>query len=206
MPVGRTVPSDARRGLAVGAAQRGRVWPPRRRPASLRPMAMPRDPSPTTPAPGTDTTVPGPATDDAATPASITAEPGGAKRVALLGLGYACLGMAALGAVLPLLPTTVFLIIAAWAFGSASPALRARLLSDPRVGPTLRDWQQHRTVSRRAKRAAAVAMAISWTLATVLVRDLAVAIISGTCLLLVAAWLLTRPSAPPPARCGKGPA
>ena len=120
-----------------------------------------------------------------------------AHRVGLLALGYACLGLAALGAVLPLLPTTVFLIIAAWAFGRASPALRARLLSDPRVGPGLRNWQQHGTVSRRAKRAAAIAMAASWVLATALTGSILVSVISGLCMGLVAAWLLTRPSEPP---------
>ncbi|MBX9702237.1 MAG: YbaN family protein [Acetobacteraceae bacterium] len=124
--------------------------------------------------------------------------------MALLGLGYGCLGLAALGAVLPLLPTTVFLIVAAWAFGRASPALRERLLADPRVGPALRDWQQHRVVSRRAKRAAALAMLASWIIATVLVRDVLVAILSGVCLIVVAAWLLSRPSEVPAARSPDG--
>lgn len=122
---------------------------------------------------------------------------GRGQRLALLGLGYACLGLAALGAMLPLLPTTVFLIIAAWAFGRASPALRERLLTDPRIGATLRNWQQHGTVSRRAKRSAAIAMLISWLAATLLTGDLLISLVSGGCMALVAAWLLTRPSEPP---------
>ena len=121
------------------------------------------------------------------------------RRLAYLALGYGCLGLAAAGAVLPLLPTTIFLIIAAWAFGRASPALRDRLLQDPRIGPGLRNWQQHGTVSRRAKKAAAFAMAASWALATLLSGSLLVSILSGACLLAVAAWLLSRPSDIPPA-------
>lgn len=121
------------------------------------------------------------------------------RRIAYLALGYVCLGLAAAGAVLPLLPTTIFLIIAAWAFGRASPALRERLLNDPRVGPGLRNWQEHGTVSRRAKRAAGLAMAASWALATLLSGSVLVSAISGACLLAVAAWLLSRPSDVPPA-------
>jgi uncharacterized membrane protein YbaN (DUF454 family) len=118
------------------------------------------------------------------------------QRVVLLGVGYLCLGLAALGAVLPLMPTTVFLIVAAWAFGRASPALRARLLNDPRIGPTLRNWQEHGTVSPRAKRAAVLAMALSWAVVTVVFRDVLASALSGLCLACVAAWLLTRPSEP----------
>jgi hypothetical protein len=121
----------------------------------------------------------------------------GPQRLALLGLGYACLGLAALGAVLPLLPSTVFLILAAWAFGRASPALRERLLADPRVGPALRDWQDHGAVSPRAKRAAVLAMALSWAIIVVVFRDPLAAALSGACMAAVAAWLVTRPSAPP---------
>jgi uncharacterized membrane protein YbaN (DUF454 family) len=45
--------------------------------------------------------------------------------------GYLSLGLAPIGAVLPLMPATVFLLIAAWCFGRASPALRAKLSSLP---------------------------------------------------------------------------
>ena len=124
------------------------------------------------------------------------------QRLLYLGLGYACLGLAALGAALPVMPTTVFLIGAAWAFGRASPALRARLLNDPRIGPTLRDWQQHGAVSPRAKRAAVLAMALSWALVTIGFRSLLASVVSGLCMAAVAAWLLTRPSAPRPMGVG----
>jgi hypothetical protein len=116
----------------------------------------------------------------------------------MLSLGYGCLGLAALGAVLPLMPTTVFLIAAAWAFGRASPALRARLLADPRFGATLRAWQQHGSISIRAKRLALLAMAVGWAVTTLILRDPMVAAISGLCLGAVALWLVTRPTAPPP--------
>ncbi len=115
----------------------------------------------------------------------------------LLGAGHACLGLAVLGAVLPLLPTTIFLILAAWCFGRASPALRQRLLAHPRFGQALRAWEEHGAVSARGKRAAVLAMALSWTLLTLLLRDPLASGLAGACMIGVAAYLLTRPSPPP---------
>ena len=45
---------------------------------------------------------------------------------------------AAIGAVLPGLPTVPFLLVAAWAGGKGWPALEVKLLNHPRYGPTLR--------------------------------------------------------------------
>jgi uncharacterized membrane protein YbaN (DUF454 family) len=119
------------------------------------------------------------------------------QRLALLGLGYLCLALAAIGAVLPVMPTTIFLIIAAWAFGRASPRLRAKLLDHPRFGPSLRAWQAHGIIGHRAKRAALSAMALSWVLLALLVRDVTTSAIVGACLLAVALFIVTRPSFPP---------
>lgn len=123
-------------------------------------------------------------------------------RPLLLGAGYASLALAALGAVLPLMPTTVFLLVAAWCFGRASPALRKRLLADPRFGRTLQDWEEHRTISLRAKRAAVLAMALSWALVALVSRDVLVSAVAGTCMAVVGLFILTRPSRP--RRCRSG--
>ncbi|MDB5373531.1 MAG: hypothetical protein JWP04_2173 [Belnapia sp.] len=114
----------------------------------------------------------------------------------LLGGGYLCLLLAAIGAVLPLMPTTVFLLIAVWCFGRASPALRNRLLNHPRFGPGLRDWDRHGAISLRAKRAALLAMGLSWLLILVVFRDPLIAAIAGGSLALVGLFLVTRPSRP----------
>lgn len=72
---------------------------------------------------------------------------------------YVCLGLlfvflAALGALLPILPTTPFLLLASFFFVRSSPALQAWLMRSPLFGPFLRDWQKHHAVRPRAKVAA----------------------------------------------------
>lgn len=116
------------------------------------------------------------------------------NRYLYLGLGYACLGLAVLGAILPLMPTTVFLLIAAWAFGKASPQLRERLRNSPRFGHALRDWEEHRAIRPQAKRAALLGMGASWLLVAVLFQDLLASAIAGAILVAVGAYILTRPS------------
>lgn len=118
------------------------------------------------------------------------------SRLLLLGIGYANLMLAAIGAVLPLMPTTVFLLIAAWCFGRASPALRERLRAHPRFGQALRDWEQHGTISPRAKRAALLTMALSWSLVALAFRDLLLSAVAGACMAAVCLFLFTRPSHP----------
>ena len=72
----------------------------------------------------------------------------------LLGLFFVAL--AGLGAVLPILPTTPFLLVASACFLRSSPALNQRLLRSRLFGPLLRDWQRHRGVRLHVKITAVV--------------------------------------------------
>jgi uncharacterized membrane protein YbaN (DUF454 family) len=73
------------------------------------------------------------------------------KRPILIVTGYASLGLGVAGVFLPLLPTTPFVLVAAWCFARSSPRLHAALLADKRLGPPLRRWQEERAISRRGK-------------------------------------------------------
>ena len=75
--------------------------------------------------------------------------------------GFLFVGIGAIGAVLPLLPTVPFLLLALFCFARGNPVWEARLLAHPRYGPMLLDWRQRRAIPRRAKWAALFAMAIS---------------------------------------------
>jgi hypothetical protein len=120
---------------------------------------------------------------------------------ALLVLAWLNVGLGLAGLVLPVMPTTVFLLIALWAFSKSSPRFHDWLLGHPRLGRSLRDWHRYRVIPARAKALALATMAASlayvilftashWTLRAAL----------GLVLSAVAAFILSRPSAPRPLR------
>ena len=69
----------------------------------------------------------------------------------LIILGWFFLALGALGAVLPILPTTPFLIIALALFSKSSPRFHQMLLNNRWFGPTLRQWEESRTLSPKIK-------------------------------------------------------
>lgn len=110
-------------------------------------------------------------------------------------IGVFALGLGILGAFLPLLPTTLFLIIAAWAFGKSAPKLRARLYAHKRFGATLRAWDQRGAIPPRAKVAAVIGMGLSLTVVMLTAATPWVPMGVGVILTFCALYVLSRPSA-----------
>lgn len=81
------------------------------------------------------------------------------RRSLWTGVGGSFLAVAAAGLVLPVLPTTPFVLLAAWAFAKGSPRLARRMEAHPRFGPLLAAWRQHRVIPRHAKIIALAMMA-----------------------------------------------
>ncbi|WP_336794965.1 DUF454 family protein [Erwinia aphidicola] len=73
------------------------------------------------------------------------------QRYLLITLGWLAVVLATLGVVLPLLPTTPFLLLAAWCFARSSPRFHHWLLHRSVFGRYLRHWQQHRAMPPGAK-------------------------------------------------------
>ena len=87
----------------------------------------------------------------------------------MMRIPYFCLGclmllLGAIGAVLPVMPTTVFLIVAAWAFARSSPRLEKYLLEHPRFGGTLRRWRENGAISTYAKIMACAGMTFGFSM------------------------------------------
>ncbi|NKI35349.1 DUF454 domain-containing protein [Wenzhouxiangella sp. XN79A] len=76
-------------------------------------------------------------------------------------LALVCLSAGTLGLLLPLLPTTPFVLLALWAASRGAPELAETLRDHPRHGPLLRGWEQHRAIPRRARILAVAMLAFS---------------------------------------------
>lgn len=79
-------------------------------------------------------------------------------------LAYICIALALLGLIVPGLPTTPFVLLAAWAASRGSKRLHRWLLEHPQLGPPLVDWEQQGAVSTRAKLIALTFLALSWAI------------------------------------------
>jgi uncharacterized membrane protein YbaN (DUF454 family) len=119
-------------------------------------------------------------------------------------LGCLMLALGFIGIIVPLMPTTIFIILAAWFFARSSPRLEAWLLNHQRFGPTLRAWNESGAVPRRGKVMACVGMTAGFAVFWISAHPrfwLAVAV--AGLLLTSALYVVTRPV--PSERAAEGP-
>ena len=116
------------------------------------------------------------------------------KRMILLSLGWLCVSLGFIGIFVPGIPTTIFLIIALWAFTKSSKKLRNWLLNHKRFGPILNNWQQHKVVPRRAKILMVVLMSLASVLFYYSLQNLYLTIGLVIILVLVAIYVISLPS------------
>jgi uncharacterized membrane protein YbaN (DUF454 family) len=108
-------------------------------------------------------------------------------------LTLVCLALGIVGVFLPVLPTTPFVLVAAWAAGKGWPQFEAWLLAHPRWGPPIRRWRDHRAVPRGAKWLASVTMLGSAALVALSGASWALKFALAAFLFCVAWWLWRRP-------------
>lgn len=92
-----------------------------------------------------------------------------AARVAWIALGWIALALAVIGAVLPILPTTPFVLAAGFCFSRGSTRLHRWLLTRKTFGPMLRDWEQDGAIRRRVKVTATAAIVLTFGLSLLFV-------------------------------------
>lgn len=119
---------------------------------------------------------------------------GGPRILLYRALGIVMVALGVIGAFLPVMPTTVFLIVAVWAFAKSSPELAEKIRNHPRFGPPVRRWEERRAIPRAAKTAAVVSMAGSAAIVWLLASAWVGAGVSAV-LICVAAYVVSRPSA-----------
>lgn len=92
-------------------------------------------------------------------------------RWALFGFGWLNVIVGAIGIFVPGLPTTVFLIIAFWAFSKSSDRFHSWLWNHPRFGPGLRNWHEHRVIPVSSKILAVAMMSASFLYLSLFVAE-----------------------------------
>ncbi len=124
--------------------------------------------------------------------------PGPLRRAVFIGLGLLAVGIGFTGVFVPGLPTTIFLIIAAWCFARSSPRLHAWLYDHPRFGPLLNHWEQHGVIPLWAKILATTMMTASLVyLAWGVDIGWGWVVAIGMLFALACLFIWTRPSRPP---------
>ncbi|MEO1048258.1 MAG: YbaN family protein [Pseudomonadota bacterium] len=109
-----------------------------------------------------------------------------------LAAGVFFVGLGAVGAVLPLLPTVPFLLLAVFCFARSNPAWEQRILDHPTWGPQIIEWRERRAISRKAK-VGAIATLLAGIAFTWVTIGFPWVWISVGVLVVIGGWISTRP-------------
>jgi uncharacterized protein len=114
------------------------------------------------------------------------------RRILYFALGWVFFGLGVLGAVLPILPTTPFMLLAAWGFSRSSPRFERWLLSHPWFGPGIVRFRAHRVVPLRVKCVSYATMLVTFALSIASGRLSWWALAGQAALMGYGAWYLAR--------------
>ncbi|CTQ34769.1 YbaN family protein [Jannaschia rubra] len=118
------------------------------------------------------------------------------RRLFWLVVGGLALALGLIGALLPVMPTAPFVIVAAFAFARSSPQMAHWLETHRTFGPVIINWRDHGGIAPRYKALSVGMMAVSMTLALFLALPPVVLAVQGTCLAAASLFILTRPNGP----------
>jgi len=109
-------------------------------------------------------------------------------------IGIVMVALGVIGIFVPLMPTTTFLIVAAWCFARSSRRAEAWIVNHPRFGPPIRAWRDSRAIARRYKIMSIGGMSLGLLLFIVTAQPAwwVVALV-GAALFVLSAYVATRP-------------
>ena len=115
----------------------------------------------------------------------------------LLTLGWLFVVLGVIGLLLPIVPTTPFLIVALALFSKSSPRFHQMLLNNSWFGPTLRQWDETKTLSRKTKYKASLLIVFSFTISIALLNyhvRIQLLLMAVAAVLLFCLWRIREPS------------
>lgn len=110
------------------------------------------------------------------------------KKTFYSSIGYLSIMLGIIGAFLPLMPTTCFLILAVWAFSKSNPRMKEKILQHPKFGPVIKNWINHKTICRKTKNTISLSIIAAFSIslyickASIMISSL---LVSGMLLLLI---------------------
>lgn len=119
------------------------------------------------------------------------------KKIVWFVVGVVALFLGGLGVFLPILPTTPFVIVAAFAFGKSIPAWRRWLVNNKTFGPIIRDWEETGAIAPRYKAMATIMMFAALALSFYLSIKPVIIIVQALCMLVAFGFIITRPNGTP---------
>lgn len=124
-------------------------------------------------------------------------ERSGPLRLVYLGLGFLFVGLGALGVILPGLPTTPFMLLAAWMFSKSSARFHHWLWTHRVFGPYVRNWSRHRVIPAHAKVISLLFMSLGLTILVVRQSHYAIVLTTAAVCIWGAVFILRCPSRVP---------
>lgn len=119
------------------------------------------------------------------------------QKALLLSLGWLFVVLGVIGAFLPILPTTPFLILAMVLFSKSSPRFHQMLLNNNWFGPTLRRWEATKTLARKTKYKASLLIVITFAVSIALFNynyQIQLLLVSVAFILLFFIWRIKEPA------------
>lgn len=110
--------------------------------------------------------------------------------------GWLSFALGFVGAFLPLLPTVPFMLLAAYCFARGSERFHEWLITHPRFGPPILDWQERGTISRKSKIMAGIAIGITFGISVALALKPWILGLQAVILGCVCLFIFTRPTGP----------
>ena len=118
------------------------------------------------------------------------------SRIVWFSLGSLALLVSVIAVPVPVLPTTPFVILAAYCFGKGSPRVERWLLENPTFGPMIADWRAYGAIRLKYKIIGAVAMVLLLGLSVLMQVKTPYLIIQALCMAGAALYVWTRPNGP----------